>query len=106
MEAPSKEKIFITGITGFTGKHLEVYLKERGYDVYGTVLEQQTSENHLICDILSEKSLFEILNKIKPDYIVHLAAISFVAAKNQQNIYNVNVFGTLNLLDAIKKLDY
>lgn len=106
MEALSKEKIFITGITGFTGKYLEVYLKERNYDVYGTVLENPEIKNHFSCDILSEDDLFEILNQVKPGYIVHLAAISYVAAKNQQNMYNVNVFGTLNLLNAISKMDY
>lgn len=106
MEALSKEKIFITGINGFTGKHLENYLKDKKLDVYGTVLEDSKSQNHFFCDILSEDSLFEILKKVKPDYIVHLAAISFVAAKNQQNMYNVNIFGTLNLLNAIEKLDY
>ena len=47
-----------------------------------------------------------MLNKVKPHYVIHLAAISFVASKNQQNIYTVNVFGTINLLNAIEKLDY
>ena len=106
MEAHSKKKIFITGINGFTGKHLESYLKNSGFDVYGSVLEKPLFKNHFSSDILSEDSISNILNKIKPDYIVHLAAISFVAVKNQQNIYNVNVFGTLNLLNVIEKLDY
>ncbi len=106
MEALSKEIFFITGITGFTGKHLEAYLKKRNYSVFGSVLETPLNENHFSCDILSENALFEILNKVKPDYIVHLAAISFVASKNQQNMYHVNIFGTLNLLNAIAKLDY
>ena len=47
-----------------------------------------------------------MLNKVKPHYVIHLAAISFVASKNQQNIYTVNVFGTINLLNAIEKLNY
>jgi nucleoside-diphosphate-sugar epimerase len=106
MEALSKEKVFITGITGFTGKHLEAYLEKSNYSVSGSVLETPLNKNHFSCDILSEKALFEILNKVRPDYIVHLAAISFVASKNQQNMYNVNIFGTLNLLNAIAKLDY
>jgi nucleoside-diphosphate-sugar epimerase len=106
MEAAFKEKIFITGISGFTGKHLETYLKARNFDVYGSVLGEPAFENHFSCDILSENSLFKILDQIKPDYIVHLAAISFVAAQNQQNMYNVNIFGTLSLLNATEKLHY
>lgn len=106
MVVHSKEKVFITGINGFTGKHLERYLKDFGYDVYGSVLEKPLYKNHFSSDILNEDSIYEILNKVKPNYIIHLAAISFVATKNQQSIYNVNIFGTLNLLNAIEKLNY
>ncbi len=106
MELHSKEKIFITGINGFTGKHLEAYLVKNNYIVFGTVLGNSLRKNHFCCDILDENQLFEILNQIKPTYVVHLAAISFVASKNQQNMYNVNIFGTLNLINAIERLDY
>lgn len=106
MEEVSKQKVFITGINGFTGKHLEAYLTNIGFDVYGSDLDNPLAKNHFSCNILSETSLFEVLNTIKPDFIIHLAAISFVAAKNQNNMYNVNVFGTLNLLNAIDKLAY
>ena len=106
MEAPFKEKVFITGIDGFTGKHLEKHLMEQGFQVYGSTLDETSVTNHFKCDILNEDLLFDILNKVKPNYVIHLAAISFVASKNQQNIYTVNVFGTINLLSAIEKLDY
>jgi len=106
MEAPFKEKVFITGINGFTGKHLEKHLSEKGFQVYGSTLDETSVTNHFKCDILNEEALFDVLNKVKPHYVIHLAAISFVASKNQQNIYTVNVFGTINLLSAIEKLDY
>ena len=106
MEAPFKEKVFITGIDGFTGKHLEKHLMEQGFQVYGSTLDETSVTNHFKCDILNEEALFDVLNKVKPHYVIHLAAISFVASKNQQNIYTVNVFGTINLLSAIEKLDY
>src|SRR5690606_8223406 len=106
MEEHSSKKIFITGITGFTGKHLEEYYSKQGFTVYGTTFSEPTLPNHFSCDILDERLLFEILAIIKPDYVIHLAAISFVAVKDQKNIYNVNIFGTLNLLNALVKLDY
>lgn len=106
MEALSKEKVLITGINGFTGIHLEKYLIKNGYEVFGTALSFSDNPNHFSCDILNEEALYDVFKKIKPDYIVHLAAISYVEAKNKQNIYNVNIFGTLNLLEAISKLDY
>jgi nucleoside-diphosphate-sugar epimerase len=104
MEEHSKEKVLITGITGFTGIHLEKSLKELGFLVYGTTLSVTTSKNHFKCDILEEDMLIDVLNEVTPDYIIHLAAISFVAAKDQKSIYNVNIFGTLNLLNAIERL--
>lgn len=106
MEVPFKEKVFITGINGFTGKHLEKHLIEKGFQVYGSTLEKTNVTNHFKCDILNEDTLFNVLNKVQPHYVIHLAAISFVASKNQENIYTVNVFGTINLLNAIDKLDY
>lgn len=106
MEAPSKKSVLITGINGFTGVHLEKYLLNKGFEVYGTTFSNTQNINHYPCDILSEESLFNILKTIKPNFIIHLAAISFVASANKQNIYNVNIFGTLNLFEAINKLDY
>ncbi|MBD0779694.1 GDP-mannose 4,6-dehydratase [Maribacter sp. ANRC-HE7] len=101
-----KETIFITGITGFTGKHLEDYFVKQGFCVYGTTFSESYSKNHIVCDILEEKTLSGIISNIKPDFIIHLAAISFVAAADQKHIYNVNIFGTLNVLNAIERLEY
>lgn len=106
MAGPSKTKIFITGITGFTGKHIEHYLINKGFSVYGTTLSEPNNTNHFHCDILDEESLFNLINKIRPDYIIHLAAVSFTAAEDQNKIYDINIFGTLNLLNAIKSLNY
>ncbi len=106
MEEHSNIKIFITGITGFTGKHLEAYFSNKGFSVYGTTFSKSTSPNHFDCDILDDRALFLILDNIKPDFVIHLAAISFVEVKDQQNIYNVNIFGTLNLLNAVERSGY
>lgn len=106
MEAHFKKKVFITGINGFTGKHLEKHLTEKGFLVFGSTLDKTSATNHFKCDILNEKLLFDVLNKVKPNYVIHLAAISFVASKKQENIYTVNVFGTINLLNSIEKLNY
>ena len=106
MEERSKGNIFITGITGFTGKHLEEYFDSQGFAVYGTTFSESSSLKHYCCDILDEERLFSIINDIKPDYVIHLAAISFVAATDQKQIYNINIFGTLNLLSAIDRSNY
>jgi nucleoside-diphosphate-sugar epimerase len=40
----------------------------------------------------------------EPEFVVHLAAISFVAHSNAEDFYRVNVIGTLNLLRAVGRL--
>ena len=106
MEVLFKKNILITGIDGFTGHHLESYLEKKGYYVYGTVIDIPKKKNHFSCDLLDEYSFLKILKSVKPNYIINLAAISFVASKNKENIYKVNVFGALNVLSTIDKLDY
>jgi len=100
MESRSK-KILITGIDGFTGIYLEGYLCSRGFDVYGTVLDNPKQENYFICDITKNYQVDEVISKIKPDYIVHMAAISFVEQSSASLFYDVNVIGTQNILEAV-----
>ena len=101
MEGLIKNKILITGITGFTGKHLEAFYQRKDYDVYGTTFSISENPNHFLCDITKKEEIKSLLKEVNPDYIIHTAAISFVAGDNQNQMYNVNVFGTLNLLDSI-----
>ena len=97
----SNSPVLITGITGFTGIHLEKYLTDLGYNVYGTVVGKPVKENHYQCNITNKKQVDEVILKVKPKYIFHLAGISFVAESNASLIYNVNVIGTENLLASL-----
>jgi len=97
------KRVFITGIDGFTGRHLASYLEKRGFEIYGSSLKRE-DKNIFICDITDKKALLELLKEIKPNYVVHLAAISFAVQENIQNYYNVNVLGTTNLLEALNEL--
>ncbi len=94
--------VLVTGIHGFTGEHLRQCLIENNYKVYGLVQHSANEQkNELNCDITHYKQVQAALQKIKPDYIIHLAAISFVAHENSEEMYRVNLFGTLNTLQAI-----
>ena len=93
--------ILITGIDGFTGKHLEKFLLNKGYQVYGTVIEAPVEKNHFKCDIRNRPEVDLVIRAVKPDYVFHLAAISFVGELNKSLIYDVNVLGTQNILDAL-----
>lgn len=98
-------KVLITGINGFTGKYLTDYLTEKGFVVFGISNDSQNLAPTIFhCDILNKESLTSVLNQIKPDYIIHLAAISFVGYQNIAEMYEVNVVGTQNILDVCVEL--
>lgn len=86
-------KILITAVDSFTGKYLSHFFEKRGYIVVGTTRQS--------CDITNKESIQKVLKTAMPDYIIHLAAISFAAHQTQKDFYHVNTIGTLQLLDAI-----
>jgi nucleoside-diphosphate-sugar epimerase len=96
--------IAITGATGFTGQHLARLLIKQGYQVHGLIRATDEAEGapfpcH-IYDLADSKSISKALNNIRPNKIIHLAAIAFVAHGNVDDIYRTNVVGTRNLLQA------
>ena len=105
MEEPFKGTVLITGIGGFTGAHLESTMMKMGYRVFGTTNSIALKQNHYQCDILNKENLFKVVSIVKPKYIIHLAAISFVASKDVTAIYNTNILGTLNLLECLDELN-
>lgn len=98
--------VLITGINGFTGHYLAKELCASGYNVVGlssTKVGQSLSNVNYLCNMLDRKKLLDILTQVKPDVVVHLAAIAFVAHDDVDAIYRTNVVGTRNLLEAIIK---
>ncbi len=98
-------KAFITGIGGFVGKYLAEHLLANGFKVYGIDRQESSIKECSIeaCDILDKEKLSAVVERLKPDAIFHLAALSsvsksFEAAKETKR---VNVEGTRNLLDAV-----
>ena len=102
----SSAKVLITGIEGFTGFHLSNLMRQKGYTVYGiSFIEDNPKKMIYKCDIRNIEAVKNIIGKIIPDYIIHLAGISFVASENIQEIYSVNVQGALNIFDACLDLN-
>ncbi|MDE2421511.1 MAG: GDP-mannose 4,6-dehydratase [Gammaproteobacteria bacterium] len=96
----------ITGINGFTGHYLAEELHTAGYTVVGlssTEIEPSGSRVNYLCNVLDREQLVNILTQVKPDVVVHLAAIAFVAHNDVDAMYRTNVVGTRNLLEAIIK---
>ena len=97
-------KVLITGIDGFTGVYLEALLNKAGYDVYGLVYQKSVNNKHVVCNITKKKEILSALKSVCPDYIVHLAGISFVAHKEITQLYDINFFGAINILDVILEI--
>ena len=97
------KKVLITGIGSFTGVHLSSYLEKSGYDVYGTSLSK-TNSKLIICDITKKDDILKVLKELKPDYLIHLAGISYPAHGDNEDFYKVHTIGTTNILDAFVQL--
>ncbi len=100
MDFLSDNKVLITGIEGFTGVYLKKYLQEKGFEIFGIANKETNDKAVFKCDITNKEAVLAVFKEIKPNYVIHLAAISFVAHKNLLEIYNVNILGTQNILDA------
>lgn len=103
-------RVFITGIEGFVGSHLARHLAGRGCDVSGVFFADPIADlsfAHVVrCDIRNAGELLHELAAAKPDFVIHLAAVSSVviAEQNLTDAFHINVRGTLNLLEAIREL--
>jgi GDP-4-dehydro-6-deoxy-D-mannose reductase len=108
-------KVLITGIAGFVGSHLAELLLKKGDEVFGICLACESLENiqeikkdlHISnCDITDFDHFSRIIRRISPDETYHLAALSSVGKSFDQpkDTIEVNVSGTLNLLEILKNL--
>ncbi len=111
-------RILITGITGFAGSHLAEYIlaNHPGAEVYGFVRWRSRLENvnHIMdkihpveADLKDATSVKKALAKVKPDWIFHLAAQSFVPSswRLPGETMSINVIGQINLFEAILELN-
>jgi nucleoside-diphosphate-sugar epimerase len=102
----------ITGIGGFLGSHLGEYLLHRGWNVLGTLHRDSANidpirdkVSPLRCDVQDRPRVEGILRETRPDVVFHLAARSLPSPswEEPEATFQVNVLGTLNLLEAVRK---
>jgi len=110
------KKVFVTGHTGFKGSWLSLWLNMLGAEVTGYALEPPTDPAMFdIChvdryiksifgDVRDRATLADSIKKAKPEIVFHLAAQPIVRLSYEKpaDTYEVNVMGTVNLLDAIR----
>lgn len=101
--ASASKRVLITGLDSFTGRHLGRYLSGAGYQVFGTSRQSGNADNLWQCDIADADQCVQMIQAARPDYVIHLAGISFVGHMPPEDFYKVNVLGTENLLQAIAR---
>lgn len=107
------KKALIIGAAGFVGNYLIDHIqKDCIWSIVVTKMPQEKIIKNGIeirdLNILNKADVSEVLEAEQPDYIFHLAAQSSVALswKNPGLTVDVNIKGSLNVLDAIRELDY
>ena len=103
-----QKKILVLGGTGSIGKSLIPKLISNNFNCF-SISKKPSNENlinNIQCDITEFKKLNKIINKQKPDVIIHLAGLvgNIKCEKNPKNAFLTNVIGTLNVLNASIKL--
>lgn len=112
----SGKRVLVTGHTGFKGSWLCILLHELGATVIGYALEPKNPEDNFVRsqvadiitdlrgDIRDRDALNQVFKEYQPEVVFHLAAQPLVleSYENPYETYEINVMGTLNVLEAIR----
>jgi UDP-glucose 4-epimerase len=108
------KRVLVTGGAGFIGSALVPELVSNNHEVH--VLDNLSfgkrellnipDHNFIYANVVDRELVHEIVTKINPHWIIHLAAIHFIPYCNQHpyESANINIQGTINILDAAKSI--
>lgn len=110
------KRVLITGNTGFKGSWLTIWLKELGAQIVGVSLDPSTGKDNYVLSGIKDKivdlnldirdinNLKKVFQEFQPEIVFHLAAQPLVRLSYEKPVYTyeVNVLGTINVLEAIK----
>lgn len=91
-------KVLVTGGAGFVGTYLRALLEELGHRVVVIDIANESG------DVRSYDQVRNVVDRLEPDYILHLAALSYVpeSTSDPRRAVDVTVGGTLNVLEAVR----
>jgi len=112
----NRQKIFITGHTGFKGSWLSMWLTEMGAEVCGYALAPESDRNlfsllkmsdrvkDIRGDIRDLSHLKGAIEDFQPKFVFHLAAQALVLKSYESPVetFDTNVMGSVNLLEALR----
>lgn len=100
-------------MSGFIGRHLAALLLAEGHEIVGTTVseaeraflssELRSLPLHFV-DVTDQAAVHGVVSKTHPEWIVHLAGQAYVipSYRDPRSTFEVNVLGTIHLLDAVK----
>lgn len=111
-----EKKVLITGHTGFKGSWMCKLLIEAGAEVTGYALEPPTKPslfemcglasqmNSIIGDVRDLSHLKQVFDEMQPEIVIHMAAQPIVRDSYKEPVYTyeVNVMGTVNVLECVR----
>lgn len=112
-----KNKILITGATGFIGSNITRYLIEH-YKIKPYIIVRKTSNmwriknilemvNIYYVELIDSKNLKKVIFEVKPNIIVHTAVYGgYYFQKDKEMIFKTNFWATFNLLNICNEIDY
>jgi nucleoside-diphosphate-sugar epimerase len=103
-------RILITGANGFTGLHMLRRLARDGHELHGIVRGGATDCLPMLAtcheaDLCDYAPLAKVVADVRPQKVVHLAAIAFVPHSDAARLYATTILGTRNLLQALANAD-
>jgi CDP-glucose 4,6-dehydratase len=115
----SGRRVLLTGHTGFKGSWLALWLLELGAKVTGLALPPDTEPSlfrqleldrrldHRLGDIRDASLVAELVDEIRPEVVLHLAAQPLVRRSYAEPAatWATNVMGTIHLLEALRRLE-
>ena len=102
MSESTVKRLLITGLQGFTGRHMVTELEKYGYEVWGIGMADPSKPRVLSADLTKPAALSAAIKVIKPQYVIHLAGVAFVGHGQPKAFYDINLVGTRNLLEALE----
>ena len=96
-------KVLVTGHEGFLGRNLAAHLRDQGHEVAG--MDFASSDRAERVDIRDRRAVRETLSRVRPEAVVHLAALASVPAceKDPEYAHEVNLEGTRNIASACQE---
>ncbi len=99
-------RVWVTGAAGFVGRHVSVDLHAAGHEVIGVDLAAAPAGSEwagwLVCDFTNAAAVRDLAQHHPADACLHLAGIAHVPEgwRRPQRVMDVNLNGTINLLEA------